>query len=282
MTPSHAAVPSTEDLAAFRALQALAYRCAEEVAAGFQPGVTEREAVRRMAEWLLARGVNDYFHKPFAWFGARTALRWRNPLAFFPTDLPLGEGMPYILDVAPIRGGYVADIGYSASLGESSLQARIMDDLRAHRELIREGVTQRQSLRDIYHEVGRLAARQGYEVRHSAYPGRVIAHRVDKVREGPPRFFLGFGLKGLFALGRQFVQGLPTGSRPLWNGSRGSNHAATPGLWSVEPHLALGDVGAKFEELLLVTDAGASWLDDDLPHVRRWRVAERERHPLGA
>jgi len=29
-------------------------------------------------------------------------------------------------------------------------------------------------------------------------------------------------------------------------------------------------VGAKFEELLVVTDDDAFWLDDDLPHVRRW------------
>jgi hypothetical protein len=28
-------------------------------------------------------------------------------------------------------------------------------------------------------------------------------------------------------------------------------------------------VGAKFEELLVVTPDGAYWLDDDLPHVRR-------------
>jgi hypothetical protein len=41
----------------------------------------------------------------------------------------------------------------------------------------------------------------------------------------------------------------------------------------VEPHLGLGDVGAKFEELLVVTEDDAYWLDDDLPHVRRWASA---------
>jgi hypothetical protein len=45
---------------------------------------------------------------------------------------------------------------------------------------------------------------------------------------------------------------------------------ATPGLWAVEPHVAIDGVGAKFEELLVVTDSGAHWLDDDVPHVRRW------------
>jgi hypothetical protein len=28
----------------------------------------------------------------------------------------------------------------------------------------------------------------------------------------------------------------------------------------------------KFEELLVVTEDDAFWLDDDLPHVRRWQL----------
>jgi hypothetical protein len=41
----------------------------------------------------------------------------------------------------------------------------------------------------------------------------------------------------------------------------------------VEPHIGFRGVGVKFEELLVVTDGDAFWLDDDLPHVRRWRTA---------
>jgi hypothetical protein len=41
-------------------------------------------------------------------------------------------------------------------------------------------------------------------------------------------------------------------------------------LWAVEPHLADGNVGAKFEEILIIDGNGARWLDDDLPHHRRW------------
>ncbi|OXH82904.1 Xaa-Pro aminopeptidase, partial [Burkholderia multivorans] len=49
------------------------------------------------------------------------------------------------------------------------------------------------------------------------------------------------------------------------------------GLWAVEPHLGFAGVGAKFEELLVITEDDAYWLDDGLPHVRRWqrRLAER-------
>ncbi|KAB0635763.1 Xaa-Pro aminopeptidase, partial [Burkholderia territorii] len=31
------------------------------------------------------------------------------------------------------------------------------------------------------------------------------------------------------------------------------------------------------EELLVITDDNAYWLDDDLPHVRRWRRRQAER-----
>jgi hypothetical protein len=45
-------------------------------------------------------------------------------------------------------------------------------------------------------------------------------------------------------------------------------------MWAVEPHLGWRGVGAKFEELLVVTGDDAYWLDDDLPHVRRGRKEE--------
>lgn len=52
-----------------------------------------------------------------------------------------------------------------------------------------------------------------------------------------------------------------------------------PGLWAVEPHLGFAGVGAKFEELLVITDDDAYWLDDDLPHVRRWACRQAARTP---
>ena len=29
-------------------------------------------------------------------------------------------------------------------------------------------------------------------------------------------------------------------------------------------------VGVKFAEILIIDESGAQWLDDDLPHLRRW------------
>jgi Xaa-Pro aminopeptidase len=263
------------ELEGFREVQRLAYRCAEEVAAGLEAGVTEKETVRRMRRWLEDRGVDDWFHLPFAWFGDRTALRrFRVPLQFFPTKRRLEEGMPYILDCAPIRDGYTADIGYAGSLGSNPALDRLRDDLQAHRQLIVEQVRERRTFREVYEAVDALAARQGFENRHRAYPFRVIAHQVARLKPGRSPIVGRFGTKSLRWLARTTAVGLRQGWSPLWNGTRFSDHPPRPGLWAVEPHLALQGVGAKFEELLVVTEDDAFWLDDDLPHVRRWAAAE--------
>jgi hypothetical protein len=53
-------------------------------------------------------------------------------------------------------------------------------------------------------------------------------------------------------------------------------HPAEPGLWAVEPHIGFCGVGVKWEELLVVTEDDAYWLDDNLPHVRRFEALSAE------
>ncbi|MGK5544952.1 M24 family metallopeptidase [Streptomyces sp. URMC 127] len=269
------------ELQGFREVQRLAYDCAEAVAAQLRPGVTEREAARMQREWLHGRGVRDWFHLPFAWFGDRTAFAgFRVPLQFFPTGRQLEPGMPFILDMAPVHRGFTADIGYSGCLGPDPLHDRMLDDLGEHRELVLRGVRERRSLREIYEDVDRLMARQGYANRHRAYPFGVIAHKVGRVpeRRWSPHVF-GFGTRALRGLASDALHGHREGWSPLWSPYRFSDHPPRPGLWAVEPHLGFRGTGVKFEELLVVTDSrdpeeSAFWLDDDLPHVRR-RQEER-------
>ncbi|NUR44275.1 MAG: M24 family metallopeptidase, partial [Streptomyces sp.] len=141
-------------------------------------------------------------------------------------------------------------------------------------------VRERRPLRAIYEDVDRLMVRQGYANRHRAYPFGVIAHKVDRVRERrwSPKVF-GFGDQSLKGLAADALHGHREGWSPLWSPYRFSDHPPQPGLWAVEPHLGFRGTGAKFEEILVVTDSrdpeeSAFWLDDDLPHVRRWTEGE--------
>lgn len=274
-------VPDGNDLDGFRSAQRLAYRCAETIGAELRPGMTERAVAARMREFLQDEGADDCFHEPFAWFGDRTAfrgfagirhLRGFNP-AFYPGGRVLEENMPYILDCAPTVGGYTADIGYCGVVGENRVLDRLMDDLHEYRTLILDRVRARDSLAAISRAVDRLCSRHGYEPRHKAYPFEVLAHRVERLAEdGRARHpsLARFGLRNLAGLARGGLRGRREGWSPLWNSSATSDHPPTPGLWAVEPHLGFRGTGAKFEELLVVTDDDAWWLDDDVPHVRRW------------
>jgi Xaa-Pro aminopeptidase len=272
--------PTIADLDGFRAAQKLAYRCAEAVAEELTPGITERETAALMKRWLAASGAEDCFHQPFAWFGDRTAfdgfigfrhLGGFNP-AFYPGRRKLEEGMPFILDCAPTLNGYTADIGYSGCLGENRILDRLMDDLLEYRLLILDLVKQRKNLSEISLAVDRLCAKHGYEPRHKAYPFQVLAHRVDKLpADGKKhRSVLNFGVRNIENLVRDVAKGRREGWSPLWSSGSASDHPPTPGLWAVEPHLGFRGVGAKWEELLVVTADEAFWLDDDVPQVRRW------------
>ncbi len=277
----HPWTPAEADLDGFRTAQRLAYRCAETIGAELQPGVTERQVAKRMREFLRDEGADDCFHEPFAWFGDRTAFRGFiglthlggfNP-AFYPGGRILKEGMPYILDCAPTVKGYTADIGYCGVIGENRVLDRLMDDLVEYRNLIVEMARARNSLADVSRAVDRLCSRHGYEPRHKAYPFEVLAHRVeilsDDGRTQHPSLAR-FGLRNISELLKSSLRGRREGWSPLWNSGAGSDHAPTPGLWAVEPHLGFRGTGAKFEELLVVTEDDAFWLDDDVPHVRRW------------
>jgi Xaa-Pro aminopeptidase len=275
---------SSAELDRFREVQQLAYRCAEAVAEDLHPGITEKQAAARLGDALAREGVGQFFHQPFAWFGDRTCFAdIKQPLQFFPSERPLELGMAAILDVAPIVDGYAADIGYSFACGDNPELERLQDDLRDFRSLIADRVSARETLAEVYRAVEDLLADKGLRNCHRHYPFGVLAHRVyrqPRVPLGQLRL-LGFGLSagvGLLAqtaLSRaparlaSLVPGLRQGS-PFCNTGPGSDVPAELGLWAFEPHVARGDIGAKWEELLVVEERRAYWLDDDLPHVRRW------------
>lgn len=280
------------ELDRYRATQQLAYEAVTTVAAELTAGVTEREAAREVERFLVGRGVTEWFHQPFAWFGDRAGFpgRW-TPLHFFPTNRRLEEGMAFILDVAPVVDGRGADVGYAACLGENPLWERMVADLEPYRPLVLDGVVAERTLRQIYSDADELIAEQGYRSAHRRYPGGVIGHEIGRTPAGVPgavrgRRVGGFGIGALRFLGdgmRDALRG--RAASPLWNDGMGMDHPITPGLWAVEPHLAFRSVGVKWEEILVVTEDDAFWLDDDLPHVRRWAgdaVGAKVAAPAGA
>lgn len=270
---------SQQELIRFRDLQRMAYQCVQDVAGQLKPGDTEHHAVDSMTAWMAEKGVKEFFHMPYAWFGERTAFdNFWVPRQFYPTNRKLFKGMPVILDIAPFLDGYITDIGYSFIFqDESSQHQQMRKDLLEYRTLILDSVRAEKTFKDIYKEVDALIKDHGYERVHSRYPFRVLAHRVAKVkRTWKSKYTLGrFGVDGLLYLAnqtrfKQFLNGKDPNA-PVWNDGVESDHKPMAGLWAVEPHIGLNGVGVKWEELLVINESDAYWLDDEVPHMQEAR-----------
>ena len=300
---------SQEDLIQFKNLQHLAYQTVQLVQAELRVGMTEIEAAGLIEAKLKSNGITQYFHRGFAWFGDRT--RFKNfsmpldfksdknieengflqklkrfspqvplphfGLEFMPSKRKLTPGMPVILDVAPVQNRLAADIGYSFSFGENLEVHQGIMNLKPFRSMILEMVQAEKGLSEIYHSCDQYILDIGYENCHEIYPLGVLGHRIGRL---PLNFLPKISLMGFppqaFAfltghLGKSLFNGMANKS-PFWT-SKNKNNAEV-GLWAIEPHIGKGDVGVKFEEILVIDESKAYWLDDDLPHVKYWNTQE--------
>jgi hypothetical protein len=267
-------------LDAFRARQRAVYDVLESVAATLRPGDTERGAAARIRHALKSHGVRSWFHVPVALFGERTTYPGDfGPLAALPTDRTLQDGDAVILDAAPIVDGHLIDVSLAVPRPGLPAQALARCDavLAELRGLILERARERADMREAARDVDALIAARGLHNCHRKHIGAVLAHRAI-YQPGPwlaRRRLWGLSpapVGWFIARSVRAARGQPE-LTPNWNHTR---QCATPmqdGLWCVEPHVAMGSVGAKFEEILVVAGGRAYYLDDDLPHRRRWRQA---------
>ena len=265
-----------DELSRFRDYQRASYAVLEDVAGTLRAGDTEKDAARRVRKRFHEQGVHHYFHVPVALFGARTAYPGNfGQLEALSTGQKLEPGMPVILDAAPIYAGYTVDTSYSTSFGENARQRELSRALKPLRELILARVRERASFRAIAREVDDEIRRLGYDNCHKKHIAFVLGHRVTQVPDTwlHRRRIWGLGVEqvGWFVGKTLGAQRFGGDGSPNWNHTRSSDHPPTPGLWAVEPHLGKDGVGAKFEEILVITERDAYWLDEGgLPHHRNW------------
>jgi len=247
--------------------QRLARAVILDVAHGVRPGQTERGVAARIEAKLAVAGVSRWLHTAYAWWGERTRFggfhTWE-PSAL-PTARVLQEGEPFIIDVAPLVNGYPADFAYSGVCGPSALHAQLLGELA---ELKREMVAwarEAPSGDALCAQVEQAVAARGREVIHTRYPAQVLGHSLEgfpNVFGRAPRLGSGFQLPLLLTTARALtMHQLFGGPYPVLN--RGAP-GAPRGMYAVEPHLAQGAVGAKFESVLLVDGDETRWLDPDL------------------
>ncbi len=269
-----------EQLQNFRTLQRQVYATLVEVADGLRAGITEKDATRALRRAFKRQGVESYFHVPVALFGERSTYPGDfGELGALPTDRVLADEDAVIVDAAPIFDGYMIDCSYAvprpaadpATFGEAD---RLLEACRKH---ILERATERANMRGVAREVDAMITSAGFENCHKKHIGRVLAHRITRSVGGwlgsqriwglaplPVSYFFAYGF---------VATNLAADFTPNWNNTRQSDCLMQPGLWAVEPHVARGATGSKFEEILVVTEETAYYLDDGLPHHQRWAAA---------
>ncbi len=267
ISSSSVRIVSEEDKAGFRASQRLAYDTVLAVEKQLRPGITEKAAAKLLADYLADRGVKTYLHRPFAWFGEHSKFKGYNFYTDFrPSNRTLKEDDVYILDVSPILNGYIGDIGYTGSLAPNAeLDAMKAYLLEIRRRLPAEFASDKPASQ-IWSELDADIKARGFENAHSKYPFAVLGHRVYKVPLPkmwspliPISFLSWFSFQAQFSFLAHGI--LPELLTPHHQGKK-------IGAWAIEPHLgAKGNFGAKFEEILIVEEDRAYWLDDDVPHM---------------
>ena len=257
LSPSANRKTEEADLAGFLACQQLAERGSREIALLLREGWTEHQAADLLNTWLQDHGVRGFFHKAFVWFGERT--RYRNVKTYWdylPSDRVLRPGEVFILDVAPIFDGYIADIGYTAALGVNPDVQKGLNFLENLRSLI-PGMFAAAGAKGgaIWDAIDAQIRSAGYDDIHAQYPFAVLGHRVHRVRiKAPEVAFINFGIQSYW----EFL------SRGLFGQLLNTNyHGSLTGLWAIEPHIGTPQFGAKFEEILVVDEDGARWLAED-------------------
>ena len=219
-------------------------------------------------------GVRTFFHLPVVLFGERSALPGDWSIGkFYPKSRELRDGDSVIMDAAPLFAGHMVDTSYSFCFGANETHRMMMANLARFRDSVRDSVNDGKTFRTIAEHVNAELRSLGYEPVHTKHPGEVLGHRAVRIARLPfaPRYrgFDAMSLGWFLLKGRLADRGLSRRS-PLWNDKHSSDHTPHDGLWLVEPHAGCGDVGAKWEEILVIEDGAARWLDDEPPHVRQW------------
>jgi Xaa-Pro aminopeptidase len=243
------------------------------VAERVRPGDTERSACARIEHELALAGVEHWLHTPYAWWGERTRFDWQGTWETnaLPTERRLEPGEAFILDVAPIVGGFPADFAYSglAGAGASSAEATPHDDLlRALTAVKRDLVAWAApgaSASAVCQCVEEAIGLQGIDVIHTRYPANVLAHTLEGFpnwSSSAPRVGTGFQLPLLLTYATGIVlHHLAGAPYPFL---RAGAPGRARGLYAVEPHVGKARYGAKFESVLLIDGDETRWLDPGL------------------
>lgn len=264
LVPTSIETPSKRDLNGFKASQRIAYNCAVEAAQRLEVGMTEREIAAWMHQYLHDHGVAGGFHRPLAWFGERTRFEGvKTESEAYPTERKLtSDTEPVIIDIAPIYNNYVSDIGFAFTKAPNPALIEAREFLLELRDKVADLFSTDMSVAEIWAEIDEIIKDRGYQNCHKKYVMSVLGHRVYRLPSSWPGNFAGmYSVQAIWSLASRGF--FPELLSPYHKGEK-------IGMWALEPHIGNREenFGVKFEEILVVEEGHAYWLQDDVPHVQ--------------
>lgn len=244
-----------EELQLFRKAQTLNEEVLKESSLFIQPGMSEVEAAQLIKEKFYSRGIKNFFHEPFAWFGARSCFEgFQSYKDFMPkADVNFREGDSFILDAAPVVNGVIVDGGVAFDNSNSPEFLKAQSFLLELRSEIPSKVLELKKASLVWRWVHHKITQAGYRNCHQDYPFSVLGHRVYFSDPKLQVSFMRFGLGSAYHL---LTEGL------FGEILTPESNFELEGLWAIEPHIGLFGLGLKFEELLVVQDGKCFWLKD--------------------
>ena len=100
-----------------------------------KPGVTEKELVRKLTNYIWDEGGETKATSPILLSGARTSL-----LHGIPSDRKVEYGDPVLMDFGAVYKGYLSDISKTVVVGKASEQLKEMYEIEIGRASCRERV----------------------------------------------------------------------------------------------------------------------------------------------
>jgi Xaa-Pro aminopeptidase len=245
------------------------------VAATVRPGDSERAVVARIEGELEKARVRHWLHTAYAWWGERTRFDhfrvWET--SALPSERRLAEGEAFILDVAPIVDGHPADFAYSghgsgsdgSSEPSATRHAALLQALRELKSGLLAHARQALDCGDLCRRIADEIRARNLDVLHTRYPAAVLGHTFEgfpNAFSSAPRIGSGFQLPLILTYGMGIALHHLCGARyPFLNATA---PGPPSGLYAVEPHIGSGQLGAKFESVLLIDGDETRWLDPGL------------------
>ena len=263
-------------------IQTTAINIAETVFQELTVGMSEIEVAQLLTDKASQYGVDKYFHHPFVWFGDRTMfkgfsqplpilsrstwkkLEWpsfQNRLPhfgkeFMPSKRKLTNETAVILDLAPMKDHVFADIGYSNYFGNNTEYDLMTDFLKTLKKTIPEIIRQEKSINKIYLSIDSMIKDNGFINCHQKYPLGVLGHKVGhypKVKFPTTNInLMGFSPEAfIFLLGQNFTAPFYYSKQTPYLAGH-IDQKISDGFWAIEPHIGFNNMGAKFEEILVI------------------------------